>query len=102
MYKGSTPTITFKFTTEYDLALIDNLTLTFKQGSFKKKFGKDRIVLDTEAKTATLLLTQEETLRFPEGVVQIQFKFLDVNGKSFYSDIQKIVIAEALDTEVLA
>lgn len=101
MYKGSTPTITFKFNTDYNLALIDNLTLTFKQGTFKKKFGKDRIILDTEAKTATLLLTQEETLRFPEGVVQTQFKFLDNKGKAFFSDIQKIVIADALDSEVL-
>lgn len=99
--RGTTPTITLTFTdSELDLTQANNVYVTIQYGrTLLTKTGTD---LEVEAKQIALYLTQQETLDFPEGNIDIQANWTDDVGGRCASDIVSFRFTRQLLNEVLA
>lgn len=92
MIRATTPIHVFSF--PEDPASYDVILITYKQGSVILEKNKDDLTIDSDAKTATVILTQSETAQFSGGYVQIQVRVAFANGVSYASSI----IVEPVDT----
>lgn len=72
MYRGTTPTLIFKYKQDLEKMNIDEFYLTFKQnGEIKLEKVKDDITI--KKNLVILNLTQEETLEFTKNdIIEIQ------------------------------
>ena len=98
--RGTTPTLTLTFTeSTLDLTAATNVYVTFKYGpNTLTKTGED---LQVEAKKITVSFTQEETLAFPEGPMQIQANWTGSDGFRAASEIANFTWSKQLLNEVL-
>jgi hypothetical protein len=85
MIRGTTPTLTFTVrprqpTDEIDLTEARNIYVTLQRGTTViEKTGDD---LEVTERTVVVYLTQEESLKLPEGAdaeVQLNWTYLDAN-----------------------
>ena len=99
---GTTPTFTLTFADEnLDLTSAQNVYVTFHshhQSSSLTKTGED---LTVEEKSIAVYLTQEETLSFYEGDVEIQANWTSSTGGRCASDIVSYTFSKQLLKEVL-
>lgn len=97
MIIGSTPTYTF--TLPFTVDNIAEAKVTFSQGgvSVSKKF-KD---CTAAGNTLTVRLSQEDTLSFCDGLVEMQIKVLTKGGEALVSDVMYDQAPKCLDKEVL-
>lgn len=95
MIRGTTPILTFKINTELDLSEIDKAEITFKSmaGSKEKTWDQNRMMIDTQEKIITLSLTQQETLYFDTGEINIQLR-IKMNDELVYASK---IITNSLD-----
>ena len=86
MIRGTTPTLTFTIrpkqqTDNLDLTEARNIYVTLQRGpTVIEKTGED---LEVTARTVVVFLTQDESLKLPEGAdaeVQINWTYLDLDG----------------------
>lgn len=100
MIRGTTPT--FKLTlsdSTIDLAQATNVYATFKQGNTAvTKTGED---LDISGNYLEVYLSQDETLKFKEGVVSIQVNWVYSNGSRASTDISNVKVGANLIPKVL-
>ena len=98
--RGTTPTLVLTFTDDnLDLTSATGVYVTFKYGpNDLTKTGED---LTVEAKKITVSFTQEETLAFPEGPMQIQANWTGADGFRAASEIQSFNWSRQLLPEVL-
>lgn len=82
MYKGTTPTLTFTFTS-FNPSEAEKLILTMASGRTKWEFTEADVTCDETSVSITL--SQEQTLAFPVGTVTAQFNFLMPDGSRFVS-----------------
>ena len=95
--RGTTPTFSLTLT-DVDLTQADSVYVTFAQGrTVITKTGDDLTVSATAIEVA---LSQEETLRFYSGHVQIQANWI-VSGLRFATDIAQYAFTRQLLQEVL-
>lgn len=93
VYRGTNPYIVLKIKTKNNFDLnfddIEKLLVTFKakMGSEEVTKGKSEVTLDNENKKIYVPLTQEDTLKFQTGVVDIQVRFLLDNGSAIATTI---------------
>lgn len=101
MIRGTTPTFTLTVDDEsLDLTGALNVYATFKQGStIIEKTGEDLVVT---AQQVQVYLSQEETLRFLTGTLQIQLNWTYVDGRRACTDIAEINVGANLSSKVLA
>lgn len=84
MYRGTTPTLTFKM--PFSNTGISNMYITFVQ-------GRNTILEKTEADVVwnensfDLELTQEDTLKFEKGMVMIQLRLKYTDGTALASNL---------------
>jgi len=92
MYRGTTPTISFKIKTDIDLNDVAECWVTFKAktGPKEKTFNISDLIIDPENKTITASLSQEETLFFNTGTIDIQIRLRTTDGLAYASDIKEI------------
>lgn len=100
---GTTPEFIFDFSSdpaasELDLTLMDHVYVTFTSGV--KSFNKSDEDLTITAKTITVSLSQEDTLKFGR-TVQMQANWTFNNGKRGSSDIWEYSMGEQLCKKVL-
>ena len=99
MIKGTTPT--HIFTLPIDTSLLAEIRIVYAQNG-EKKLIKDLSMCKVETKQVSVLLTQEETLKFNDACfVDIQVRAKTLGGEVFASDIIKIPVCKCLETEVI-
>lgn len=92
MYRGTTPTISFKIKTDIDLNDVAECWITFKSkiGPKEKTFNISDLIINAENKTIAVAMTQEETLFFNTGTIDIQIRLRTADGLAYASDIKEI------------
>ena len=104
MYRGTTPTYTFTMPEGVDLTLADEIYVTFcktNDALIMTKTGADLVVSSDKV---DVFLTQEETLAFPNGFVQVQLNWLyqeEGRSKRACSNKMRIKAEKNLIDEVL-
>ena len=98
MYRGTTPSITFKINTDIDLSELAVCYITLKSIEKDKAatFDLSDIIVDTELKTLTLALSQEETLAFSKGVIYVQIRLRTNEDLAYASQIKEIKMNDIL------
>lgn len=97
MIRGSTPTHTFNCKLDPDL--IHKVRILYSQNNnlILKKEDVDCI---KDGQTIIVKLTQEDTLKFKEGKVEIQLRILTSTGESIPSKIYAVNVSKLLEDEV--
>lgn len=97
MIRGSTPTHTFNC--NLDPELINKVRVLYSQNNVLvlKKEGADCI---KDGQKVVVKLTQEDTLAFKEGKVEIQLRVLTSTGESIPSKIYTVGVSRLLENEV--
>lgn len=103
MIRGTTPILTFKVNTDLDLNDVERAEVTFKSvsGMKEKTWDLNRLILDVENKTLTLYLTQEETLYFSVGKIDIQLRIKLNNDLVYASKIVTSTLEKILKEGVI-
>lgn len=96
MTQGTTPTLVFEL--DIEPGTLVSLYLTFRQGYGREVTRReDSITADNDAKTLTVTLTQEETLKFEEGGnVEIQLRAVTTTGAALASNIVALPVERIL------
>lgn len=99
MIRGSTPTHTFRC--KLDPELIHKVRVLYSQNDtvVLKKEDED---CEKDGSTIVVKLTQEDTLTFKEGKVEIQLRVLTATGESIPSKIYSVTVSKLLENEVFA
>ena len=94
MYRGTTPTITFKINTDIDLNEVAECWVTFKAhlGGEEKTFDKTDVIIDPLLKTIEVAMTQEETLFFKAGKIFVQIRLRMNDDLAYASDIKAMTM----------
>lgn len=89
MIRGTTPTLTFKIKTDLDFEDIEKAEITFKSenGLKERTWDENDLTIDPEKKEMYLQLTQEETLYFNAGKINIQLRLRMNNDMVYASNI---------------
>ena len=97
MRRGTTPTLKCDIT-GVNVADLDNIYLTIKQSSVELTKRENEITKDTSDGKNRLLvsLTQEETLEFRDGMVQIQLRATLAGGNAIASNIKTVPLDHIL------
>ena len=96
MTQGTTPTLVFEL--DIEPGTLVSLYLTVRQGYGREVTRReDSITADNDAKTLTVTLTQEETLKFEEGGnVEIQLRAVTTTGAALASNIVALPVERIL------
>lgn len=98
MTKGTTPTLVFEL--DIDPAELQSLYLTLRQGEVEITRREDSITADSDAKTLTVTLTQEETLKFRAGCsparAEVQLRAITTTGAALASNIVALPVERIL------
>lgn len=102
MIKGTTPTYILKIDDDVDFTAFEFIEVTIRQRTvLVRKTGED-VKINAEAKTVSVSLTQEETLRFdPQSPALIQSRIKDKDGKVFSHPPIEISVIPCLSGEVI-
>lgn len=89
MIRGTTPTLTWKITSELDFNTITEVWITMANFDTEETFeySASEVAIDPELKTISVSLTQEDTLKFSDGEVELQLRLLDDKGMSYATEI---------------
>lgn len=120
MRRGTTPAITLLIGNSYDVSKATDIWITFEQQAsgteITKKWERYPDPSDTTAnqgvtvdgQTIVVYLTQEETLEFSKGNVQVQVKLKQDDGddETIYDEvvgtvIKKLKVEEILNEDVM-
>lgn len=101
MYRGTTPTLTFRINSEIDLNSIVEVWVTLKATNIVQTWTKNDLIIDAAEKTISLPLTQADTLELDAGSVLCQLRFLDMNDKAFASPVKRINLHNILKEGVI-
>lgn len=80
MYRGTTPTYTFTLPETVDLTLASDVYVTFSKNNDQEIFTKTGSDIEVTEHTVEVYLTQEETLSFPDGNIQVQLNWIYTEG----------------------
>ena len=99
MYRGTTPTLTFK--ANFDLDTIINLTIVFKQGGeIKLKKYLEDCEVDIENKNISVTLSETATIEFiPNKDLHIQIRIRFEDGTVISSKVMTSYIDDILEEE---
>lgn len=100
MISGTTPTFQLKINDEsVDLTTADNVYVTFaSMGWSITKTGDD---IDVSANQVDVYLSQQETLAFPKGNVDVQINWTFDDGKRACTTIASVKVTKNLIERVL-
>ena len=100
MIRGTTPTIYLTFD-DADLTGASSVAVTFADAHGKKLLEKVDEGMNVSAGSIEIFLSQEETLRFPVGIVQIQVNVLFPGGIRAATQIMSIEWTQNFKNEVM-
>lgn len=102
MFRGSTPTFTFKI--PFDVSQIKNLYVSVKQKVDDNVIQVDKTIdqCDLQDDTISCKFTQEDTLKFNEyRNASVQLRVLTLDDTSLVSDVFTILVGEVLKEGVI-
>lgn len=101
MYRGTTPTLTFK--ANFDLNTVKNLIIVFKQGERVKleKYFQD-CKIDFENKNISVKLSEDETMEFiPNKDLHIQMRIRFEDGTITSSKVMTNYVDDILEEDIV-
>ena len=108
MFKGTTSTFKFLVKNLPDMSAIADVWVTVrgvmshKDFSLTKKLSaQEDIIIDSEAKTITVIFSEKETLSFVGDEVQIQFKVRMNDDTVVVSGVYNIPVNTPLNTDLM-
>lgn len=105
LIRGTTPTITFKVTSDVDFSDIAEIWLTVADfsttGKRTYKLSENEVALDPEEKTITASMSQEDTLQLKSNMVQLQIRLLDKSDLSYATPIFDVPLSTVLEGGVI-
>ena len=90
MYRGTTPTLTFKLNTDIDLSALEEVWITIKGNDKEKTYTIDDVFVESEEKSIILSMTQTDTLYFGAGRHNVQIRLRTDDGNAYASNIKQI------------
>lgn len=88
MYRGTTPTLVYKFNSNFDLSTIKEVWVTLENPSKELTLDINNVSIDNENKTISIILSQEDTLEFSSGRVKTQIRLLDDKNKAYATNVK--------------
>ena len=103
MIRGTTPIITFKIKTELDLSEIQKAEITFKStnGLKERTWNETEISIDSEQNRMQIQMTQEDTLYFSVGEIDVQLRVKMNNDMVYASNIKTSTLDRILKEGVI-
>ena len=102
IFRGTTPTIVLKVTNEdFDMTLIDVCHVTIQNDTGRNKKVFEDPVIDTEEKTISVELCQEDTLEYEEGGIEIQVRIKLDDGRVIANKPIKTTMNKILEEGIL-
>lgn len=103
MIRGTTPILTFKINTELDLSEVKQAEITFKSvgGMKERTWDETELSIDPVEKKIQIQLTQEDTLYFNTGEIDIQLRIKLNNDMVYASKIVTTTLDKILKDEVI-
>lgn len=103
-------TVTHTFTVPFTSEDVKTLIITYQQGDIVIEKTNDDVVYDDENKTLTVVLAQEETLRFmysenpydrTKNIIQVQMRVKYNDGTVYSGQIIKERLEDVLNQEII-
>ena len=103
MIRGTTPILTFKINTELDLSQIEKAEITFKSESGMKErtWDETELIIDPVENKMQLQMSQEDTLYFNVGNINIQLRIKLNNDMVYASGILTTTLDKILKDGVI-
>lgn len=101
MFRGTTPTVRYKIKPGIDLNEVEALYFTFKSISHEMTKEIDEVEIDPDERYISYTFTQEETLAFNAGPVDIQLRIRLNNGSTMVTKVARRSFNAILDDRVL-
>lgn len=103
MIRYTTPTLTFKITSEFDFSKISEVWFTIANFDTEEtfKYSAEEVAIDEDEKTISVMLSQEDTSAFEDGEVEVQLRVLDENNLAYATDIFEVEMKRVLKDGVI-
>lgn len=101
MYRGTTPTLCFTVMTILDLTKLKEVWVTLQNLVYERTYTGDEVRIDTDTKKMYVDMSQEETLSFSAGKVDVQIRMLMNDGKAYATEIVTTTVEEVLRDGVI-
>ena len=101
MERGTNPLIILNLHTDLDLSTVRTARVVVSSEAETHKIAYDNITIDSEEKTATFQMSQEDTLSFYPGKIKIQLRIKFQNGSVKASKIIKTNLYDCLEDVVI-
>ncbi len=93
MYRGTTPSLIFELDEDLDYEGMAKVEIALRDKKMRVfVWNKDRLEIDNETNTITLLLTQWETNIMAQGKAEVQIRCRTSGGAVFRTDIATIEV----------
>lgn len=100
MIRGTTPRLTFIL--PFETSLVKTAFITFTNKEETVVLEKEFCDCNAEGNNITAVLTQEDTLKLPEGeIVNLQLRVLTQGGEALASEIFKVFVEAILKEGVI-
>lgn len=100
MTRGTTPTISLSLNTDMQMSEMKQIWVTLKNLMFERTYRKEEIQI-LENNSLIIQPTQEETLKFCKGAVDVQVRLLTHSEKAYASNIKTISVKGILKEGVI-
>ena len=102
IYRGTTPTIILKITNkDFDMSTISICHITIQNETGRNKKIYENPSIDTENKTISIELSQEDTLNYEIGNINLQVKIKLDSGRVIASRIITTSMNKILEEQIL-
>ena len=102
IYRGTTPTIILRITNkDFDMSSIDVCHITIQNDNGKNKKIFEHPTIDVEAKTISQELTQQQTLDYDYGNINVQVKIKLNNGRVITHPIITATMQRILEEAII-
>lgn len=103
MFRGTTPTLTYKLNTDIDLTDIVQIWVTLSDGVNQITKDINDVIIDNVEHTVQVKLSQEDTLLLNGGSkAKTQIRLLDGNDNAYASSIKEVMLNSILKDGVIA
>lgn len=100
MTRGTTPTIVLKLKTELQMKEMKQIWVTLQNLVHEKTFTKEMLQI-LEDNSIAIQLSQEDTLKFVEGTIEVQVRILTMSDKAYATNIKTLSIKKILKEGVI-
>lgn len=102
LYRSTTPTIILHIKDDdFDMNSISICHITIENDSGRNKKVYENAAINIEDRTISLELTQEDTLAYEPGYINLQLKIKTIDGNVYASRILHTTINDILEEAIL-